>query len=140
MVKSTLCIFLIALSSFGFGQNSDAVLGTWLTQIEDAKIEVYKKGNSYFGRVVWMAEPLDEDGKPQVDKENPNPDLKTRPILNMDILLDLTYDDGEWTDGYIYDPKSGDIFDCKIWIEDGNLMMRGYSGWLYDTKTWTKVN
>ncbi len=139
MIRKKLFLLFALVVFTGYGQSQDAILGTWLTQIEDAHIEVYKKGGEYFGRVVWMAEPLDEDGNPQVDKENPNPKLKQRPILKMDILTGFSYEDNEWTDGFIYDPKSGETYDCKLWLENGTLKVRGYLGWLYDTKTWTRL-
>ncbi len=132
-------LFLItgfALTSYS---NSNAVLGIWLTQIKDAKIEIYQKQTQYYGRVVWLAEPKDDEGNPKVDKNNPNTKLKTRPVLNMDILSGFIYDDGEWTGGTIYDPKDGATYECKLWIEEGNLMVRGYLGWLFDTKIWTRA-
>lgn len=121
------------------GVKSDAILGVWLTQIQDGKIEIYQKENRYYGRVVWMAEPNDKDGKPLLDENNPNPALRKKPVFNMDILIGFVYDnDGEWN-GKIYDPKDGKTYQCKLWISASNLKVRGYSGWLYQTKTWTKV-
>jgi len=139
-MKQFLLFAYFIVPIFGFGAvKSDDIIGTWLTEIKDAKVEVYKKGATYYGRVVWIAEPLDDKGKPVVDKENPNPNLKKRPILNMDILIGFVFDnDGEW-DGKIYDPKDGKSYTCKLWIEGTTLKVRGYLGWLYDTKTWSKA-
>lgn len=140
MMKQFLFLAFFLSPVFGFcAEKSDAILGTWLTQIADAKIEIYKKANQYYGRVIWLAEPNDKDGKPVVDENNPDPLQKKRPIYKMDILIDLEYDnDGEW-DGKIYDPKDGKIYTCKLWIVGSQLKVRGYLGWLFDTKTWTRV-
>lgn len=119
--------------------NSNGILGIWLTQIKDAKIEIYQKASKYHGRVVWLAEPTDAAGRPKVDENNPNQNLKTRPLLKIDILNGFVYDDGEWTGGTIYDPKDGETYSCKLWLDQGNLMVRGYLGWLFDTKTWTRA-
>ena len=133
-----LIFFLLPLSNFA-ATNAEAILGTWLTEIKDAKVEIYKKGSTFHGRVVWISEPNDDNGKPVLDKENPNANLKTRPILRMDILTGFVYDnDGEW-DGKIYDPKDGKSYTCKLWVEGSTLKVRGYLGWLFDTKTWTKA-
>ena len=139
-MKKIVLLLIIFIPLLGITQsNSNDIVGIWLTQIEDAKVEIYKKSNKYYGRVVWIAEPIDENGNPVVDAENPNTQLKTRPILKMDILTALVYDnDGEW-DGEIYDPKKGEIYTCKVWLENNKLMVRGYWGWLFDTKTWTKA-
>jgi uncharacterized protein (DUF2147 family) len=119
--------------------NSNAILGIWLTQIKDAKIEIYQKAAKYYGRVVWLAEPKDDAGRPKVDENNPNEKLKTRPLMNIDILSGFVFDDGEWAGGTIYDPKDGETYECKLWLDQGNLMVRGYLGWLFDTKTWTRA-
>jgi uncharacterized protein (DUF2147 family) len=140
MIKNVLLITYFLLPFIGICQNSStAILGTWLTQIEDANIEIYQKQGKFYGRVVWIAEPNDEDGNPKIDGNNSDERLNKRPIMGIDILYGFTYDDGEWSGGYIYDPKKGEIYDCKLWIEDGDLKVRGYLGWLYDTKTWTRV-
>jgi uncharacterized protein (DUF2147 family) len=139
MKKMSLIALLLMVCSFASYANPNGILGIWLTQIKDAKVEIYKKEDKFHGRVVWLAEPKDEEGRAKVDEKNPNPKLKTRPILKIDILSGFTYSDGEWTGGTIYDPKEGETYSCKLWLESGNLMVRGYLGWLFDTKTWTKV-
>lgn len=140
MKKQLLLLLFSFLPLFHFAAtNAEAILGTWFTEIKDAKVEIYKKGTKFHGRVVWIAEPNDDQGKPIVDKENPNANLKNRPILHMDILTNFVYDnDGEW-DGSIYDPKDGKTYTCKLWVEGTTLKVRGYLGWLFDTKTWTKA-
>jgi uncharacterized protein (DUF2147 family) len=34
------------------------------------------------------------------------------------------------------DPKKGTVYDCKMWIEDGNLQVRGYIAFFFRTQTW----
>ena len=36
----------------------------------------------------------------------------------------------------IMDPKKGTVYDCKLWIEGGNLKVRGYVLFIYRTQTW----
>ncbi|MCC7453228.1 MAG: DUF2147 domain-containing protein [Crocinitomix sp.] len=138
MKKMGLIVLMMVCSLVG-SANPDGILGVWMTQIKDAKVEIYKKVDKFHGRVIWMAEPKDEEGRPKVDEKNPNAKLKTRPILQIDILSGFVYSDGEWTGGTIYDPKEGETYSCKLWLENGNLMVRGYLGWLFDTKTWTRA-
>ena len=86
MSKQLLFLAFIALPFFAVSQTkSSAIMGVWLTQKQDAKIEIYQKSKKYYGRVIWLAEPNGEDGKPIVDEKNPNPKLNTRPIFGMDI-------------------------------------------------------
>jgi uncharacterized protein (DUF2147 family) len=47
----------------------------------------------------------------------------------MEFLSDFVFDgDDEWVDGKVYDPESGNTYSCKMWLEDGNLKLKGYVG------------
>lgn len=114
-----------------FAQNADAVLGHWKTGDGNGIIQVYKKGNKYFGKIVWLAEPTDPaTGQPKKDKNNDDKNLRNRPILGLENLTDFEYDgDNEWDDGQIYDPKSGNTYSCTMNLRDANtLKVRGYVG------------
>jgi uncharacterized protein (DUF2147 family) len=109
---------------------ADAITGIWFNAEKDAKIEVYKAGNSYFGKVIWLKVPNDAKGKPKTDIENPDPKLKTRPRLNLIVLTDLKpKGGGEYEKGKIYDPKNGKTYSCQAELKDKNtLALRGYIG------------
>jgi uncharacterized protein (DUF2147 family) len=134
-------LFIISLFLFSFtsSSSSDGIVGVWLSQIKDGKIEIYKSNGKYHGKVVWIKEPKDANGKPIKDIHNPKDKLKSRAIYNLVIIKDLVYEDEKWSGGTVYDPKEGKTYDCSIWLEDGKLKLRGYLGWFYDTKTWTRV-
>ncbi len=59
MKKLVLLIAILAYASLTFAQNE--IPGTWLSENEDAKIEMYKSGNKYFGKIFWLAERHDEN-------------------------------------------------------------------------------
>ena len=46
-------------------QNADDVVGVWLTDGGKSKVEIYKKGDEYFGKIIWLREP-NENGKPNL--------------------------------------------------------------------------
>lgn len=79
--------------------------------------------------------------------ESPNPvcekcegEQKNKPIVGMDIIFGMTQDDDVWVkDDGILDPKTGNLYDAKIWLEDGKLKVRGYLGFFYRTQTWLKM-
>lgn len=128
------CLCLFSISSYA---QKDDVLGVWLSEAKDGKIEIFKKGDKVFGKIIWLKTPNEPDGSPKVDKHNPEPKLRNAPLQGLTIVKNLTYDDGRWTDGTIYDPKTGKTYDSTIFVEDGNLQIRGYIGWFYQTRTWT---
>jgi len=125
----SLLVLFSTLSLFAKAQNKDAILGKWINSTGEAHLEIFKRGDKYFGKLVWIKEPKGTEGVVKTDLKNPDPSLRTKPILGMEILKNFVYDDGKWTDGSIYDPKSGKTYSCNMTIkENGQLNMRGYIG------------
>ncbi|MBN2173738.1 MAG: DUF2147 domain-containing protein [Bacteroidales bacterium] len=123
---------------------ADDVLGIWFNEEKDAKIEVYKENNHYFGKIIWLDEPIDpETGKPKLDDENPDEALQSRPVMGLLLVKDFVYDgDGVWEDGEIYDPKSGNTYSCYMKMETvDKLKVRGFIGisWIGRTTYWTRT-
>lgn len=130
MKKFTLSVILSAFVALtAFAQNADAILGKWLNPSGEGQIQIYKRGDKYFGKLVWIKFPNDASGKPKTDAKNPDPALRSRPELNLELLKDFVYDgDNVYTDGTIYDPKSGKTYSCKMTLEGKKLRIRGYIG------------
>lgn len=120
---------------------SEAILGTWLTQDQEGHVQIYKKDDKYFGKITWLKEPNDEKGQPFTDTENPNPALKSRPLIDLDVALNFEYQNEEWINGQLYDPETGKSYKGKMWLtNDGqSLKVRGYWSVFYLTETWKKM-
>ena len=135
-------IFFLLITIICQGQSND-ILGVWLEEKKESKIEVYKKDNSFFGKIIWLKEPLDEDGKIKLDKKNPNNSMRENPINGLVIMKDLKYKKkGEWSDGEIYDARSGKTYSLEVYMKNVNkLDLRGYIGYTLfgKTTTWTRV-
>ncbi len=129
-MKKLVWLFVFTMTTFSvFAQKKDDVLGKWVNPSGEGQIEIYKKGDKYFGKLAWLKEPNDESGKPKTDLKNPNANLRTKPLLGLEILKDFVYEDNKWTDGTIYDPKTGKTYSCNLNIKsDGQLNIRGYVG------------
>lgn len=148
-MKKLFLIFVVLLfgtSTFAqVDDGSDEILGVWLTGNKDAKVEIFKEEGKYFGKIIWLKNPLNENGKEKLDKHNPEEELQKRPILGLKLLTDFVYDeDYEWEDGEIYDPKSGKTYSCNMEFQDENkdiLEVRGYIGFslLGRTQEWVRV-
>lgn len=102
-------LFFSLFSHQAVAQKADDIIGIWMPSEGTSYIQVYKnKENSkYFGRIVWLKEPNDEAGQPKTDPEG-------ELMLKMVNLKDFVFDDDQWTDGTIYDPKSGNLYYCTI--------------------------
>lgn len=126
----TSLFFLIAIVSFAQTAPSDAIVGVWETGTGKARVNIIKSGNFFYGRIVWLKEPKNEEGKPKVDKNNPDESKRTAPLLGLKMLSGFEFKgDNLWEDGTIYDPESGSTYNCKINLEDPNTMnIRGFIG------------
>ncbi len=121
----SLVVICIILTSNLFAQGS--IIGTWLTQKKDAKMQIYENNNKYFGKIVWLRNPLDKNNKVQTDNKNPDEKLRDRKIEGLNILSDFVYGgDNEWTDGKIYDPENGKTYSCNMKLVENHLEIRGY--------------
>ena len=125
---------------------ADDILGLWLNEDKDAHIEVYKDGGKYFGKIVWLEEPIDDEtGQPKLDDENQDKSLQSRPVLGLMLLRDFEFDgEDEWEDGKIYDPNNGKDYSCYMEMQDetkDNLKLRGYIGiaMIGRTTYWTRI-
>ncbi|WP_461103779.1 DUF2147 domain-containing protein [Spirosoma koreense] len=123
----------------------DALLGKWLSSKKRNQVQIYKQGNKYYGKLVWMLEPNDPvTRKPKVDVANPDEKLRMRPLMQMILLSDLVYKGNNvWGDGQIYNPEDGKTYSCDITLKDPNTMdLHGYVmgiSFLGRTRSWTRV-
>ena len=103
--------------------------GTWYNEEKTGKIQFFKQGEKINGKIIWLKEP-NENGKPRLDKENPDAKLKTRPILGLMNLKNFkSTGKGTWEDGEVYDPKNGKTYSCKMTlVNPTQLDVRGFIG------------
>lgn len=134
--------------------DGDAILGMWATDPEgeggQAHVEIYLEGDTYSGKIVWLEEPLytaddddGEEGEPKVDTNNPDPELRSRPIMGLKLMQGFEFDGKEtWKKGTIYDPDNGKTYKCRLRMGDGGVLnVRGYVGvsMIGRTSVWTRV-
>jgi uncharacterized protein (DUF2147 family) len=129
---------------FGFqsaqAQSEGAILGTWFNAEKSAKIEILKSGSKYIGKISWI-ELKGRDPKTILDSKNSNPSLQKRPIMGLTILENLSYKNGTWEGGKIYDPESGKTYSCELKLKNKEILeVKGYLGfsWVGKTVEWTK--
>jgi uncharacterized protein (DUF2147 family) len=135
-----LCIFIFCTLT-AKAQSENAIVGVWYNTDKTAQVEILKKGSTFIGKIVWLKDP-NPGGKPVVDKNNPSPNLKSRPLMGLNLLEGLTYSSGIWEDGTIYDPKSGKKYTCQLSLKSAEILeVKGYLGFSLIGRTveWTKV-
>jgi uncharacterized protein (DUF2147 family) len=133
--------FILSIATYA--QSSNAIVGKWLNDEKDGKVEIYETGGKFYGKLVWLKNTYQADGKTlRKDSKNKDAKLRERTLLNALILTGFRFDDGKWVDGQVYDPKSGKTYSCEIKIKNGNMEVRGYVGspMFGRTATFTKTN
>jgi uncharacterized protein (DUF2147 family) len=146
-MKSTLrlsAILLFVFYGFNMLAGPDELLGIWYNEPKTGKIEIYKSGDKYYGKIVWLKEPLDEKGKEKTDNKNPDESKHNVKVMGLLVLWDFHYDadDKNYQDGKIYDPKEGKTYKCKMsLIDHNNLDVRGYIGFslIGRTEHWVRT-
>jgi uncharacterized protein (DUF2147 family) len=137
-MKQLLSITLILISTSIFSQS---IVGKWKT-IDDntgktrSIVEIYEMDGLYYGKILKLfREPHEEQDPVCDDCEDYR---KGKKIIGMEIISKMKYNKGddEYRKGEIMDPENGNIYDCRIWMEDGKLKVRGYLLFFYRTQTW----
>ena len=114
MNYKSLMLVLMGVFSLSFFQSNaqsvkaDDIIGVWLNEDKDAHIEIFKEGDKYFGKIIWLLHPFEDNSttEPNLDDKNQDESLRSRPVMGLLLLTDFVFDgDDEWENGKIYDPK-----------------------------------
>lgn len=131
---------LFTLTTFA---QSDAILGEWYTAEKDAVVTIFSDGKTYSGKTTWMKEPNESNGKPKLDKQNPDENLRNRKRLGLKIMQGFVFKGNNiWEDGKIYKPSNGKTYGGNATLVDKNtLELKGYLislPFIGKTSTWTR--
>jgi uncharacterized protein (DUF2147 family) len=82
------------------------------------------------GKIYWLKEPMADDGKPRIDRYNPEPSKRNRPICGLPIMGDLEkISDGGFDNGWVYDPKEGKSYSVALDLVSPDILkVTGYKG------------
>jgi uncharacterized protein (DUF2147 family) len=112
-----------------FQTSGDSILHTWQTREKDGKIQMLKTGNTYYAKMIYGKQLFEADGKTyKRDVHNPDPALRDRELKDYVLITGLTYQDGKWTGGKIYNFQDGNSYDVLIEIQGSVMNMRVYKG------------
>lgn len=138
ITTTILCLFM----SVAVFAHADAILGVWQNGSGKGHIQIYKQNGKYYGKIIWLKTPLNEDGTPKTDKKNPDEKKRNNPIIGSIILRDFVYDEDEWNNGKIYNPEDGKEYKSYLKLKDNKTLdVRGFIGvsWIGKTDKWTRI-
>jgi uncharacterized protein (DUF2147 family) len=120
---------MLCVAGQSYADDADAIVGEWFTKDSKAIVQIYKSGDVYNGKIVWLKEPTYEDGTEKRDKNNPDEARQQDKIIGMNLVKGFTYKgDLQWKDGTIYDPDNGKTYSCKMKLDGDELKVRGFIG------------
>ena len=117
----------------------DAAVGRWRTETRNGVVEVERCGGSICGKLV------SSDGlrtNPDMrDINNKDANLRSRKLLNLQVLGGFTRGDGEWTGGTIYNGEDGGTYKATVTpVDADHLKVKGCIIWpLCKSQTWTRI-
>lgn len=114
-----------------------AITGRWLTEGGKALVEVAPCGASLCGRIAKVL--VRSTSGVAVDRNNPDPKLRGRPIVGLPILTGFTDGGAVWK-GRIYDPESGRSYRSELSREGGTLKVKGCFGPFCRTQSWRRAD
>ncbi len=119
LVMGILGFLMLSVSSTLAGDPS----GIWLRATGSSKIQIYKCGNSYCGKVVWLREPIDPaTGKPKTDNKNPDASRHNRPLIGTRVILNMQPDgENKWR-GRVYVADEGKIYNGTMELTNPNTL------------------
>ena len=101
---------------------ADSATGTWRLSNGKVTVRVSSCGDGLCGRVVALRKPRDDKGRPRLDKENPNPSLRSRPVIGLTILSNMRANgEGTWS-GTIYNPDDGNTYASSMQLVGPSTM------------------
>lgn len=126
---------------FGLSANAAQALdisGTWAVEAGNAIVEITDCGNATpCGQIAWLEA---SDDAPLTDTQNPDPNLRDRPLIGSPLLWGYKAKDKKWKSGKIYDAESGKTYKSKLeLLEDGTLKVKGCVGPICQSQVWTRT-
>jgi uncharacterized protein (DUF2147 family) len=118
--------------------------GNWMTESGKAKISIASCGAALCGNIVAMQEPNDPaTGKPKTDSNNPDAAKRARPMIGVQIVIDMKPDAADKWKGQVYNAEDGKTYSGSITLVDAKtLTLQGCAlgGLICKSQTWTRSN
>lgn len=115
-----------------------AVEGDWLTADRNAVVRIAPCSAYLCGAVLRVL--AKGPNVPRTDVHNPDPELRSRPLVGLPVLTGFSRNGAQWTGGRAYDAKTGRSYKAKLEPNaDGSLTVTGCFLFLCKAQRWTRA-
>jgi uncharacterized protein (DUF2147 family) len=126
----------LALMAAAPAHAAGPIAGRWLTADGNGIVEIAPCGPQLCGKIIKL---LAKIQGPPMDRNNPEPSLRNRPLLGLNILSGFK-DAGKQWEGTIYSPEKGKSYRSIVKRNpDGTLSVKGCLGPFCQNQTWRMV-
>ena len=142
ILRKGLMIGAMMLSAMAAQAQVDKILGDWYT-VDDktgeqmSVVTIYQSTNGmYYGRIKQVLV-----GDPDALCVACTGDEKDKPVTGLVIIREFKEKDGKLVSGRVLDPDNGKWYYGKMYLKDGNLILRGSldkAGVLGRSQTWKR--
>jgi uncharacterized protein (DUF2147 family) len=117
---------VVAILSLGSGiALADTPVGTWVMSNGKVTVRLSKCSSKLCARIVGLSEPLDKEGRPKVDRLNPDPALRNRRLIGLTLAGNLTQRGPDTWVGSIYSPDDGLTYGAVLKINGSGMQVQG---------------
>jgi uncharacterized protein (DUF2147 family) len=114
--------------------------GVWVMENGKVTVRIAACGANLCGTIVGLAKPLNKQGKPKVDKNNPDPALRNRPVIGLTILSNMEpKSDDKWA-GTIYNADDGRTYSSYMKLSGDHMKVKGCVTFICKSMNFTRTN
>lgn len=101
-------------------------LGIWSMSNGKVTVKISDCAGNLCGTIVALKEPISKiDGKPKVDRENPDNSLRQRPLIGLSIMIGMKPSGESQWKGAIYNPDDGKTYDASVKLNGDVMKVQG---------------
>ena len=121
---------------------AEEAAGLWSMANGKVMVKVRPCGGTICGTIAGLKEPISKiDGKPKVDRENPDPALRQRPLIGLTILIGMKPAGEDTWKGAIYNPDDGNTYSATLTLDGARMKVKGcVAGILCKTNNFVRLN
>ncbi len=114
--------------------------GIWIMDSGKVTVQVDDCGANLCGKIVALSKPLDKNGKPKLDKRNPDPALRKRPVIGLTILKDMQPKGGNKWEGTIYNADDGYTYRSVMKLNGDEMKVKGCVAFICKAMYFKRMN
>ena len=129
IAASVIAVLLAVTAQTPAAAQSPGLVGRWASQGFGSIVDFQPcqvDAAAMCGRIRWLWEANDSNGRTRVDGRNPDRSLRTRSLVGIEIIRGFRETaPGVWTGGSLYNPDDGRTYTGTIRLRQGALHLQG---------------